>query len=202
MNSGQRTLQTDRLAAGLSANQIEKLEILSMDLGELKAFLDSEQLSNPMLEVPDLVMPGPERSGGGAGTAYGGDTGAGAGAGAGTGSGELYELSDEDSVTLTEYLTSQLSSRELKREEAAAVVRIMQYLDADTGYLTGSEQEIEEETGLSPAQIRFGVQYIRGLEPAGVGARDLADCLCLQLERQGLLKIEMDEAHTMLLRIC
>ncbi|MBR3367945.1 MAG: sigma 54-interacting transcriptional regulator [Lachnospiraceae bacterium] len=191
MNSGQRTLQTDRLAAGLSAHQIEKLEILSMDLGELKAFLDSEQLSNPMLEVPDLVMPGPERSGGGAGTTYGGDTGAGAGAGAGTGSGELYELSDEDSVTLTEYLTSQLSSRELKREEAAAVVRIMQYLDADTGYLTGSEQEIEEETGLSPTQIRFGVQYIRGLEPAGVGARDLADCLCLQLERQGLLNEEL-----------
>lgn len=184
MNSGQRNIQTDRLAAGISNRQIEKLEILSMDLEDLKQFIDSEQLSNPMIEVSDYSIPGAERSS--AAIVRDGDDSA----------GELYDMSDHEAIELSDYLATQLSEKELAKKQKADIVRIIELLDNETGYLMGSDEEIEEETGLSPDRIRFAVQYIRRLDPAGVGARDLVDCLCLQLEQTG----ELDEFMERILR--
>jgi len=111
--------------------------------------------------------------------------------------------SDRDSptTTLQDHLRSQLSSMRLSNADAAAVLVLIDSLD-DDGYLADSLEDIAErlrEGGLSIAaepvvdgdddepadpvltQLRCGLRFLQSMEPTGVGARDLAECLTLQL---------------------
>ena len=72
------------------------------------------------------------------------------------------------------------------REEIARY--IIGNIDAD-GYLTRSELEIEDDllfkAGITPPPglISEFIQLIKTLDPAGIGASDLRECLLLQLDR-------------------
>ena len=56
----------------------------------------------------------------------------------------------------------------------------------DSGYLTQSLDEVlamlPGELAVEPDELVTALRYVQHLEPAGVGARDLAECLRLQLE--------------------
>lgn len=91
--------------------------------------------------------------------------------------------------SLDEYLLEQLSMvtpLEGDREEIARY--IIGNIDAD-GYLTRSELEIEDDllfkAGITPPPglISEFIQLIKTLDPAGIGASDLRECLLLQLDR-------------------
>jgi len=106
--------------------------------------------------------------------------------------------------TLTDYLAWQLGSMTLRPELAAAAELIVGNLNED-GYLTASDEELAaalyEEAGLSPVvaigassaeevmEARYAlIAQARGvvaqLDPVGIGARDLRECLLLQIEAQ------------------
>src|SRR5206468_2548234 len=51
----------------------------------------------------------------------------------------------------------------------------------DRGYLVTSLPDVAEATGRPLPEIEHVLSIIQGLEPAGVGARDLRECLLLQL---------------------
>lgn len=53
----------------------------------------------------------------------------------------------------------------------------------DSGYLDTNLQELAASCASDEAQLQEALELIRTLEPAGIGAIDLADCLCLQLKR-------------------
>ena len=53
------------------------------------------------------------------------------------------------------------------------------------GYLKTSVDELASSTGLAPEPIIETLKIIQSFDPAGIGARDLRECLMLQLERQG-----------------
>ena len=55
-------------------------------------------------------------------------------------------------------------------------------LVAATGYLDGDPAEIPALLGVEPARVARVLERLRAFEPAGIFARDLADCLSLQLE--------------------
>ena len=55
-------------------------------------------------------------------------------------------------------------------------------LDGD-GYLRSPLNELSENLGCSPAQAERYLSILRSLEPAGVGAETLSQCLELQLDR-------------------
>jgi RNA polymerase sigma-54 factor len=55
-------------------------------------------------------------------------------------------------------------------------------LVAETGYLDGDPAEIPALLGVEPARVARVLERLRAFEPAGIFARDLADCLSLQLE--------------------
>ena len=111
------------------------------------------------------------------------------------------EDSDRDSptTTLQDHLRSQLSSMRLADADAAAVLVLIDSLD-DDGYLADSLEDIAErlreggsiaadpedgddEEPADPVltQLRCGLRFLQSMEPTGVGARDLAECLTLQL---------------------
>jgi RNA polymerase sigma-54 factor len=97
--------------------------------------------------------------------------------------------------TLTDYLMWQLGAMTLSAELFAAAELIIGNLNED-GYLIASDEELAktlfEDAGSEDAGVmerRFGlIARARGvvaqLDPVGVGARDLRECLLLQLEAQ------------------
>jgi len=56
---------------------------------------------------------------------------------------------------------------------------------AENGFLVTSPEEIAQTLEIDVDQVEAVLKIIQSLEPAGVGARDLKECLILQLNRQG-----------------
>jgi len=84
-------------------------------------------------------------------------------------------------VTLADHLRAQLSMLPLEEAVHDAADSIIGNLD-ENGYLTASLEEIAAggEHKLETVEKALGV--VQGLDPAGVAARDLRECLLLQLE--------------------
>jgi RNA polymerase sigma-54 factor len=83
--------------------------------------------------------------------------------------------------TLPDHLRSQLSVSLISDEVRDAAESIIGNLDED-GYLTASLEEIAGMSGLPRPLMDLALRAVQSLEPAGVGARDLRECLLLQLE--------------------
>jgi RNA polymerase sigma-54 factor len=52
----------------------------------------------------------------------------------------------------------------------------------DRGYFTGSVEEIATELAVAPAEVERVLYLIQRFEPTGVGARDVVECLLLQID--------------------
>ncbi len=53
----------------------------------------------------------------------------------------------------------------------------------DDGYLASTLEELAEETGATPEEMAAVVARVQELDPPGVAARDLSECLLIQLQR-------------------
>jgi len=97
-------------------------------------------------------------------------------------------------VSLEDHLRAQLSSLRLSPEDAAAVHVLIESLNED-GYLADPLEEIaerlaevlgvesEEEREELMDRLQCGLNFLQSMEPTGVGARSLGECLCLQLRQ-------------------
>jgi len=83
--------------------------------------------------------------------------------------------------TLPDYLRSQLSVDLLDDETRDAAETIIGNLDED-GYLTATLDEMAHQIGVARAVMETALTAVQGLDPAGVGARDLKECLLLQIQ--------------------
>ena len=111
---------------------------------------------------------------------------------AATPDGDEYDAAERDSApaTLADHLREQLRGMRLAPDDAAAVLALIDSLD-DDGYLDGTLEEIaarlldegagEEVREQMLAALRCGLRWLQSMEPTGVGASDLAECLTLQL---------------------
>ena len=86
---------------------------------------------------------------------------------------------------LHSHLSWQLTLSHLTEEEKEIGHFVIGNLDRD-GFLVVTEAEIAEGTGCDPELARRMIGVVQEMDPAGVGARDLKDCLLLQLGRLGL----------------
>jgi RNA polymerase sigma-54 factor len=86
--------------------------------------------------------------------------------------------------TLRDHLNAQLALLNLPLRDRQLVAALIDALDED-GYLTSSLEEIAgylpEELGIDADELKIALNYVQSFEPAGVGARDCAECLALQL---------------------
>lgn len=55
----------------------------------------------------------------------------------------------------------------------------------EMGYLRTHVSDLAIVTGADPSEIRRGLAIVQGFDPPGIGARDLRECLLLQLQRKG-----------------
>ena len=84
-------------------------------------------------------------------------------------------------VTLPDHLRQQLSVSLLSDEARDAAESIIGNLDED-GYLISSVEEIAALGRHKKEDVEAALKAVQSLEPAGVAARDLRECLLLQIE--------------------
>ena len=87
---------------------------------------------------------------------------------------------------LREQLEEQADAEYRLRPKLAELCKLFCGAVDSRGYLPSDEELREEFPDLTPKQLERGVQAVQALEPAGIGARNLRECLLLQLRRQGL----------------
>ena len=99
--------------------------------------------------------------------------------------------------TLREYLLFQINTQNIP-EGHKRVLRFLVESTAESGYL--EEDAIEMMVEKYPMKTQTATRILmefQSLDPAGVGARNLRECLLIQLKRKGAspLAIKMVEAH-------
>jgi len=97
---------------------------------------------------------------------------------------EFLEKVPTTRTTLAESLLEQLHFLDLPREHMHIAEFIVGSID-DRGWLVTSVEDIAEAVDRPTDEIENVLRLVQALEPAGVGARDLRECLLLQLEARG-----------------
>lgn len=180
----------------LSQKMIQSAEILQMAAAQLEEYLNEQVLENPVLELTEKE---PERFD----------------------RGELekyqwicshdeqnrylyqkveapeddlpkWDMKQDEPENLQDYLWSQLITSGYEPRMEAALKYMLECLDA-RGYFTDSLQEVTERFCLSFEEAEELLGMIQKLEPYGVGARNLEECLCLQLRGQRRLTAQLEE---------
>ena len=95
------------------------------------------------------------------------------------GEGEAFDFDrlEYAAASLAEHLIDQLHGVSGPEGELA---RLLAEILDETGYLLVPVADIAASTGASPALVERALEIVQGLDPAGVGARNLAECLALQ----------------------
>ena len=98
---------------------------------------------------------------------------------------EFFMNSISQSESLQEHLLRQLSLGELDEEEIKIGELLIGNI-SDDGYFTSSTEELARAIGCPQKKVDDILAAIQEFNPIGVGARDLRECLLLQLNRLGM----------------
>ena len=91
---------------------------------------------------------------------------------------------DRETESLAAFLRDQLERKRLPKPLLALGNYLAELVDED-GYLAEEDLEGLSELNIPQPLIDEALAMLQGLEPAGVGARSLPECLLLQLDRRG-----------------
>lgn len=100
---------------------------------------------------------------------------------------DLLDLAEAE-VSLHDYLHGQLNVLALSERDVMLTALVVEALD-DDGYLRVALEELQtlaqQEIEVERDELEFALRLVQSLEPAGVAARDLRECLLLQLGEPG-----------------
>ncbi len=185
---------------------VQSIKLLQLSHAELAAYVEAELERNPLLQegetradapVPTLadflrarqkaeaagsrIVPGPSPSRvSAAGSSSSGSV---------SSHGELdadMEATLTRAASLTEHLEAQLDIANGDPRLRTIGRHLIHTLD-DAGYLTEDLGEIAARLRVLPEEAEAALRLIQGFEPPGVGARNLAECLAIQLRERNRL---------------
>jgi len=87
-------------------------------------------------------------------------------------------------ASLKDHLLDQLSIAALDSERRLIGAALIDSID-EAGYLRGDLDDLAARLGATPERVCEVLRVVQGFEPTGVAARNLAECLALQLREQG-----------------
>jgi len=96
-----------------------------------------------------------------------------------------YEQTLSKPTTLPDHLLWQLRLSTSDRTIGEIGELIIGNID-ENGYLQASVEEIASISGARPEDVERALNFIQGFDPPGIGARDLRECLLIQLRHLGL----------------
>jgi RNA polymerase sigma-54 factor len=170
----QKLVMTPELRLAITVLQFSSLELLD--------YLERETQQNPVIEVERTIdwteLAKELRRNGGTAKAEGSVT---------TPTDEAQD-GIRQGVTLHEHLEKQLRLLTLPQDVLKIGLYLIGNLDSN-GYLTLTTDECAKALSVPKALVEQALKHVQSLEPTGVGARSLGECLRLQLaERQGVPK--------------
>ena len=175
----------------LTHQNIQGLNILSMSTFELNNYIEAAALENPVLVVEDSPPEDIERANlisklqwleatdEQNKAYYKGNSEM-------NEEGGFYDFLAQPPKSLVEFLSEQIEYMKLSKKEAEVCLLIIHRLD-DNGYLDNEFYLYEEFCEIETQLLEQCVSVVQSLEPTGVGARSLAECLKLQLQAEGSL---------------
>lgn len=98
-------------------------------------------------------------------------------------SGDLLEQTIGEDIGLTDHLIAQLNMDVVDPAERMIGFHLIHMLD-EAGYLIGDIENIAEQIGDSVERVEEVLKRLQDFDPVGVFARDLAECLALQLREK------------------
>lgn len=153
----------------------QAITLLQYSAQELTAFLEEKALDNPLIELEKNNITIAE---------YNGDirTRNNRIGDVDNQTNWIEQISDKHTSTLSDYLLSQINLQLLSSETERIFVSLIDYID-ENGYLRTTTVEIARQLSVSEALVEETVELLQQLEPAGIGARNLQECLLLQIKR-------------------
>lgn len=188
MDIGQLQKQRIEQKVTLTQGMKQSLDMLQMALPDLKAYIEDQALSNPLIELGDSpaveedapsfdglipvsvhcrderIMNGAEQQNGKTEPPW-------PEPGQHTGSGEDF----------IDHLNEQLIGMKRLDAHMRGLCRYLIFCLNERGYLEFDLQEIARELRVPLFEMEQALYIVQSLEPAGVGARTLQECLILQL---------------------
>lgn len=186
MDLQQKQIQTGQL----NLQQMQSLALLQFNVLEMENYIKELALENPVIEFSDKQSTRAENAD------ISIDTIKWMTEGSGFREGNLFSEEKQEnfvealstdggfSETILQSILRQVEQLSIEKRVKQTVCYLAACLDED-GYLRTPLYEIADETGMPIEIVRQSDEVLRSLEPAGVGARDLSDCLVLQLQRSG-----------------
>src|SRR3989449_8845598 len=86
--------------------------------------------------------------------------------------------------TLQQHLMGQLNQNALDADDRKTAELIIGNID-DNGFLQATPEEMALNTGIPQEDFETMLTLVQSFHPPGVGARDLRECLLIQLKREG-----------------
>jgi RNA polymerase sigma-54 factor len=99
---------------------------------------------------------------------------------------DLLESTIAGGGTLKDHLLDQLAIAALSAERRLICVSLIDAID-EAGYLRAELPEVAERLGAPLEEVEDVLRVLQGFDPVGVAARDLAECLGLQLKAKDRL---------------
>ncbi|MCP9313448.1 RNA polymerase factor sigma-54 [Liquorilactobacillus satsumensis] len=158
---GQEQKQVQKLA--MTQKMQQSLQVLRFSIEDLHEFLAQKQLDNPFI----VVKGGMNYQAGASATDLPKET--------------FLKAPEHKTQSLFEYLLAQVHLTMRKTVLRGWVVFLIDHLDTN-GYLTVDLEEIIQQTHVDRTTLLDALTLLQRLDPPGVGARDLQECLLLQIE--------------------
>ena len=174
----------------LSQKMIQSAQILQMSSQELEAYMKEISLENPVIDLDEQYETGShdgeirrkiewlESSDEQNRVYYNNDY-------TEDGERDCWNFDTEEGESLAEYLLSQLLTKNLTKQQVKIAEYIVNCLD-DKGYFTEDKAQLAKNLGTDTDRVAEVLSMLKKLEPAGICAESLAECLLLQLERKGM----------------
>jgi RNA polymerase sigma-54 factor len=144
----------------------QAIALLQYSAQELTSYFESKALENPLISLRDAPIQNrckkwtAERN-----------------------KSEWIEQVVDNSMSLDEQLLSQLNLKDFSRTQLTMIKILLQNLD-ENGYFRGDIGEISMTRNVPKQLVEESLSAIQEMEPAGIGARNLQECLLIQIKRK------------------
>lgn len=185
MDFNQGLFQQQTLKLTMTQELSQAIALLQYSTQELSAFLESKALENPLIQIDTTVVPvnplaDRRRKRNATSTMIQND---------------WLEQIGENRKSLTEHVLSQRPMNEEFKPLHQVFTHLVDCLD-ENGYISIEHTDLTKR--YSNEQIEACLQHLQAMEPAGIGARSLQECLLIQLKRMptpNTLAITLVEEH-------
>ncbi|MEH7247638.1 RNA polymerase factor sigma-54 [Neobacillus niacini] len=168
--------QQQSLKLAMTQELTQAIALLQYSAQELTAFLENKALENPLLQVENkniqpinpLIDRNRRKKYNNKNTEN-----------------EWIEQIAAKSSTTEDQLINQLTLHKYSSIQLKVIKYLIETLDVN-GYLAFEPNEISELLGVPLELVEECIIVIQTLEPAGIGARNLQECLLIQIERKNL----------------